>query len=709
MVQKGIETTSASETRIVDDIISLDDKRLHALHAPFNPITGEGSIGDRVPFRLPGFPLTEQFLPRQMMDVPMVRMMQQAGSLEAFVEQRLNRPFDQKARDTVVEAFVRLRSRYDFPFWAAFFVFIKNKRGGDDVRFRLTPPQRRIVSYFEECRTAGRPIRLILLKARQLGGSTVIQIYMSWLQLVQRTGLNSLIISLQTKASDEIFDMYDRMIAAYPVSMLHRLGEAYDNNEKKFENVGMSGAIKKVPQRNCKIKLGTAEKPDSCRGGDYSLVHLSEVGLWPVTTGKAPQDIVQAACSGILLKPYTMIVYESTARGTGNFFHAEYTAAKAGKSLYKAMFIPWFDIPQWSLPFESPQQRHDFALWLWQHRNQRNALSLREEPGRYLWWVWNNGASLEALNWYVRERAGRDGHSKMSAEFPSDDVEAFTDIDTAIFDRYQVERFAPACRDPRFIGEVYGQGDEGEAALSDVRFHEDRAGSFAIWEKPEIDDNEKVANRYLTVVDIGGRSDKADWSVIVVFDRLMMADGEGPAVVAQWYGHIDMDLLAWKSAQIARYYDDALLVIESNTLETHERERYVDGDQSGFILNLIKDVYPNLYARRQSEDDIRNKVPRKYGFHTNTATKPMVISTLQKVIREHLYTERDSRCLHQYLVFERKPNGSTGAVPGDHDDLLMTRAIGLHIAFREMDLPVIVPRQARYRSTRKKVISAATI
>ena len=64
-----------------------------------------------------------------------------------------------------------------------------------------------------------------------------------------------------------------------------------------------------------------------------------------------------------------------------------------------------------------------------------------------------------------------------------------------------------------------------------------------------------MANRYLTVVDVGGRSAKSDWSVIVVFDRLFMAEGGKPVVVDQWYGHIDIDLLAWKAAQIAAYYD----------------------------------------------------------------------------------------------------------------------------------------------------------
>ena len=79
--------------------------------------------------------------------------------------------------------------------------------------------------------------------------------------------------------------------------------------------------------------------------------------------------------------------------------------------------------------------------------------------------------------------------------------------------------------------------------------------------------------------------------------------------------------------------------------------------------------------------------PVRYGFHTNISTKPAIVATLVKVIREGLYTERDQNCLDEYLSYERRPNGSYGAIAGCHDDLLMTRAIGLHICFHEMDTP----------------------
>jgi hypothetical protein len=690
----------------IQAIIKENGRRNAEIYAKFDPVSGEDSVGERKKVVIDDFPVSVQWLPVEMLRVPLVRQIVECGSVRAFLTDNLNVEYTEEDRLKVIEQFVRIRCRYDFAFWAAVFVYIKRKGGGEDILFRLSRPQRRFVERLERLRKAGKPIRIVLLKARQWGGSTVSQLYMAWLQLVHKVGLNSLIIAHQGAGSDEIKDMFDRMIKAYPVEMLHKLGEAYDANEPKLVGVGKSGSIYRVPQRNCKIKIGTAERPDSCRGGDYNLVHLSEVGLWKATEGKKPEDIVRSACSGVLYRPYTMIVYESTANGTGNFFQREYDMASKGKSQFEAMFLSWFDIEIYSTPVDDILS---FAASLYDNRNNDNVASSREESGKYLWWLWEKGATLEAIHWYILERAKYNEHASMASEYPSDDVEAFVHSGTMVFDKYKVEAFKKYCKEPRFVGDVYADADEGKNALKNLRFVEDRQGVLWIWEKPEIDEDEKVTDRYLTVVDVGGRSSKADWSVIVVFDRLFMAEGGRPAVVAQWYGHCDIDLLAWKAAQIAAFYDNSLLVIESNTLETHDKERDVDGDQSQFILNQIKGVYPNLYARKQSEEDILQGLPTKYGFHTNVATKPMVISTLVKVIRENLYVERDARCLDEYLTYEKKPNGAYGAIIGKHDDLLMTRAIGLHICFYEMELPKFVKRTKRMLVKKKNAVSAATI
>lgn len=705
-------TINTTDTEIAA-LLAENDRRNEIMYAKFDPVTGEGSIGERVRVSIADFAIPVQWLPVEMLDIPLVKKLVKAGSIDKFLSSVMHVEPNDDDFIKVSRTLIRLRYKHDFPFWTATLVYIHNKDAGKDVLFRLWYPQRILVSRFEAKRKAGEPIRLILLKARQWGGSTTTQLYMAWLQFFHKKGLNSLIIAHQGTASDEIKDMFDLMIKKHPVEFLHRLGEVYSENEPKLVGVGKSGSTHRVPQRECKIKVGTAERPNGCRGGAYSLVHLSEVGLWQKTEGKSPEDIVRSACSGILAKPYTMIVMESTANGTGNFFHREYSAAADPKvkSQYEALFIAWFQIEHYSLPFNSAEELRDFAKQLWENRNNAYTPSNREESGRYLWSLWERGASLEAIHWYIYERAGKNDFAVMAAEFPSDDVEAFVHSGTMVFDKYLVKQFEPFCREPKFVGEVYADADEGEEALSNLRFREDRQGLLTIWAMPEKFDDYEVTDRYLTVVDVGGRSNKADWSVIVVFDRLSMIDGsEPPSVLAQWYGHCDIDRLAWRAAQIAAFYNDSLLVIESNTLETHDKERQVEGgDQSQYILNQISDIYPNLYARKQSEDEIREGAPRKYGFHTNVATKPMIISTLVKVIRERLYIERDKRCLDEYDTYERKPNGAYGAIVGKHDDLLMTRAIGLHICYREMEMPEFVPITNRTLRKDRSPVSEASI
>lgn len=689
----------------VEEILAENGRRRAEMERVYDPLAGDPSDSGREEVVIKGMPAERMWLPSEMLREPFCARLVRCGSVDSYITAHIGETPLKWRRDRVVDEFCRLRSLHDFPFWAASYAYIKRKGGGDDMLFVLNRPQRILVAALEEQRRAGKPIRLILLKARQWGGSTCTQLYMAWLQMVHREGLNSLIIAHQSAATEEIKDMFDRMVNAYPLRLLYPPDEKPPKKEeRRMERVGRSGSAFRIVRRNCKVKVGTAERPDSCRGGDYNLVHCSEVGVWKATKGKTPEQILRSACSGVLLKPLTMILFESTANGTGNFFHREYEAAKRGESQFSSLFIPWYCIEQYSEPPEDPEA---FAAALLKGRGQTEAQSDRRQPGRYLWRLWESGATLEAINWYVRERSKYGEHGLMAAEYPSDDIEAFVHSGAKVFDKYKVEDLRRGCRPPRFRGDVDAEALSGKGALRGLRFNEDEFGGLAVWNLPDSEPG--FSDRYLAVVDIGGRSDKADWSVIAVFDRKFMASGGKPALVAQWRGHTDIDLLAWRAVRIAAFYHKALLVVESNTLETRDRDRMVDGDQSLFILNQIREVYPNLYARRQSDEDVRQGMPRKYGFHTNVSTKPMIISTLVRVIREGLYAERDEGCLDEYLTYERRPNGSYGALPGRHDDLLMTRAIGLHICFSEMPVPRPLPVAGSVASRRVSACTAAVI
>ncbi|MDE5813881.1 MAG: terminase [Muribaculaceae bacterium] len=664
-----------SDETLINQVLEEDERRRHALEIPYDPVSGAMSPGTRFSITIPELEPSTIHIPAAMQAEDPVKALVAGRSLtEAFpgsLENARRRWFE-------------LRCRYDFPFWAFKCVKIKGKSGSlEDVAFLLNRPQRKLIGEFEKMREEGLPIRIILVKARQWGGSTATQIYMLWIQLMRRGGFNSLIIGQQNSGTEEVITMAKRALDHYPRSLLQGEGDPMTEKEKIYVSSGLSRSVITIPRRNFRIKAGSAERPDACRGGDYALVHLTEVGLWKKTLGKRPEDIIRAATSGVLLAPETMIVMESTANGVGTFFHREYLAAKRGTSLYRPVFVAWHEIQKYSIPVAD---RRAMAERIVRCRNSAFSDDSRIATGEYIWRLWTDGASLDAINWYEKTRAGSDSPDVLPSEYPSNDQEAFLNSGANVFNRSKVLALRENCMPPRFSGELEARADSGLHALEGITFEPDPNGRLKVWEMPSVEGGHSagVYDRYLTVVDVGGRSVKADWSVIAVFDRIRMTNHEGPAIVAQWRGHCDMDQLAWLAARIARWYADSLLVIESNTLETRDPDRYVDGDQAAFILDQIRDCYPNLYARRQSPEDIVEGRPRKYGFHTNVSTKPMVISNLVKVVREGLYIERDERCLDELLTYERRPNGSFGAITGKHDDMLMTRAIGLHICFNEM-------------------------
>ncbi|MCM1110543.1 MAG: hypothetical protein NC336_04995 [Clostridium sp.] len=664
----------------------------------FDPISGSGAPGKRVRVKIEGLEPAIQYVPVEMKREQWFKILKTRGSVATHLKD-IGRPDTPLEREPIVRAWERMRCRYDFYFWAARFVKIKNKTG-NICPFILNAPQRRLIESFERRRRAGRPVRLVLLKARQWGGSTATQLYMAWIQLIHTHGWNSLIVGHQSSSTAEVAGMFELMLEEYPLWLLFDENQEYDPKAQRITGVHGTSSIRRVPLRQAKIKFGSAERTQAVRGGDSAMVHCTEVAFWKNTPGGTPQEMMKSATSGVLNRPLTMIVYESSANGVGNFFHAEYEAAKRGESQFDSLFVAWHEIETYTLPF-TPENApgegssglvprfataEELARWMLLNRYCPEALSDRTVSGRYIWSLWEKGATLEAINWYVTERSKYADQSDMASEFPSDDLEAFAHSGTRVFSLDRLEQMRADCRTAPVRGELAGRELSGEDSLRDIRFEPSGAGLLKVWERPADPAEFAIDNRYVVTVDIGGRSAKADWSVIWVVDRSPLLYGAPAATVAQWRGHTDMDLLAWKAAQIAAWYNNALLVIESNTIETAERDRAVDGDQSPYLLRILRSSYDNLYHRPGGRP----------GFHTNVATKPMVISTLVRAVREGLFVERDPDCIDELACYERRPDGSFGAIIGRHDDILMTRAIGLHIALVELTAEAPVsPRRRR--------------
>ena len=99
-------------------------------------------------------------------------------------------------------------------------------------------------------------------------------------------------------------------------------------------------------------------------------------------------------------------------------------------------------------------------------------------------------------------------------------------------------------------------------------------------------------------------------------------------------------------------------------------------------MNRLGRCYSNLY-RRESFDTVTGERSTRIGFHTNRSTKAMLIINLQGLVREGAYVERDNDACNELATYEHGPGGTYGARRGFHDDILMSRALGLFIGMSQ--------------------------
>lgn len=686
-----------------DTIIDANSKRLKDKRTIFDPYTGEGCPDKREWIFIDDYFLPGQYVPVEMLDDAFIQALIAYGSIEEFITEFLNEKYNAENRKIVVRYIIQARIKHDVYYWFASYVIIKNKKGGKNIPFILTKPQIKLVMAFEKMRKAGMPIRLILLKARQWGGSTATQMYMSWIQLVHKEGWYSSIVAQDNNTSRKIKAMYSKMLEEYPSELIglpENLKLEFGSYEGSINDYIIKQAGKTV--RDSVVSVGSVMSPNSLRGGDIAMCHFSEVSVWKETEEWNASNIISSVAGAILYEELTMIVYESTAKGTGNFFHTEWLRAKKedgdpDKSAMLPLFVSWFEIDMYSMEFKSENEKREFADWIIDNRDNDKPHGA-PDAGKYYWYLWSLGASLENIKWYINKRREFSSHSDMASEYPSDDVEAFKHSGDKTFDLYKLEELRKNCTAPEFIGDVTADGTDGREALRNPRFVADEKGNLSVWEMPDTKAN--VSDRYVVIVDPQkGRSKGADNSCILVLDRYWLIHEGVEVVVAEWSGHIDKDLLAWKAAQLSKLYNNAYLVIERNT---YDQDKGKSMDESEFIIDLVYKHYDNMHIHTPEGKTI-DKEGGNVGFHTNRYTKPTIINNLIMAVRESAYIEKSSKAVDEMNTYERKDDGNWGAMENHKDDRVMVRAIGLHIS-RKMDLPR-ENRTIKYKSKTVRVIT----
>ena len=509
---------------------------------------------------------------------------------------------------------------------------IKTK-SGTVVPFRLNDAQRKLYAVAKRQQDAGKPVRLIILKARQLGFSTLTE-GLIFHACATRKNVNALIVAHREDATANLFRMsklfYDELPA--PVKPMLRASNA---QELVFENPSKLRSEREArPGLRSRIRCATAGGRGIGRSDTLQCVHLSEYAFWPDgADGKASTlaGILQAVPS----LPGTMVVIESTANGFEDF-KERWDAAVAGENDFEAVFFAWFENPDYSMPVVPGTE------WTPEERDIKAAYQLTDEQLQWRrWCIANNcGGSLDMFR----------------QEYPASPGEAFLHSGTGVFDNEQIvlrlERLpAPA----------------GRGEFTDGEWTESETGAITLYELPE----EGVP--YVLGGDTAGEG--SDYFTAIVIDNV---SGRIVAKLRQKYSEPEY---VRQIFALGRFYNDALVAIETN-FSTYP------------VMKLQEMEYPNQYSRER-EDTYTRQMRKSYGFRTDRQSRPRAIANLVEVFSSHPEWFTDRELLEEMLTFCYNEDHRPEALAGKHDDLVMGAAITYAVRHQQRMTVLTEPEKPR--------------
>lgn len=509
---------------------------------------------------------------------------------------------------------------------------IKTK-SGTVVPFRLNDAQRKLYAVAKRQQDAGKPVRLIILKARQLGFSTLTE-GLIFHACATRRNVNALIVAHREDATANLFRMsklfYDELPA--PVKPMLRASNA---QELVFENPSKLRSEREArPGLRSRIRCATAGGRGIGRSDTLQCVHLSEYAFWPDgADGKASTlaGILQAVPS----LPGTMVVIESTANGFEDF-KERWDAAVAGENDFEPVFFAWFENPDYSMPVVPGTE------WTPEERDLKAAYRLTDEQLQWRrWCIANNcGGSLDMFR----------------QEYPASPGEAFLHSGTGVFDNEQIvlrlERLpAPA----------------GRGEFTDGEWTESETGAITLYKLPE----EGVP--YVLGGDTAGEG--SDYFTAIVIDNV---SGRIVAKLRQKYSEPEYVRQIYA---LGRFYNDALVAIETN-FSTYP------------VMKLQEMEYPNQYSRER-EDTYTRQMKKSYGFRTDRQSRPRAIANLVEVFSSHPEWFTDRELLEEMLTFCYNEDHRPEALAGKHDDLVMGAAITYAVRHQQRMTVLTEPEKPR--------------
>lgn len=523
-------------------------------------------------------------------------------------------------------------------------------KAGDLVPFKLNKAQVILDDIISELEKKGKPVRIIILKARQLGLSTYSEGYIFKKTATQKNKKGT-IIAHEDKASQNLYNMYKLFYDELP-EILQPMIRRSNAQEMLFENPSSDPIEKKKnPGLRSKIAVSTAKNVNTGRSATIHYLHASEVAFW---------DDASTLMLGLLqcvprLKN-TSVIIESTANGVGGYFYETWELAEKGENDFVPVFLPWFIDDEYSISFDTESDKIGFKKTLSEYE---------------LWLIKEFKLTLEQLNWrrWCIKNNCKNDEEKFMQEYPSTPEEAFITSGRPVFDSKALREYKTAVKKPKigFLDDTSGV----------IQFIENPKGYVKIYNFPE-------QNKFYSIgADVAEGLIDGDYSAAMLGSNDLNID-------AIWHGHIDPDLYGYELVKLAKFYNDAYIGVESNNhgLTT--------------LKSILHHEYYNVYYQK-TYDKITDKVTQKLGWNTNPKTKPLMIDKLAQYVREKWLGLYDKELNKELFTYVKDEKGRTNAQEGSHDDLVMSLAIWLQLILEGnyLSTPAEIPKD-KVNSYKKK-------
>jgi hypothetical protein len=522
----------------------------------------------------------------------------------------------------------------DFYLYCEKNLMITNKKG-ELVKLRPKTAQRKLVDAVMKDIKLGKPVRYIVLKARQLGLSTIIEAMCYWWAATHKY-VNAAIVAQDKEASGNIYQMFQRYYDNSSPEFRPQT-KYLTKNDLTFDVEPKPGQPNKGGLKS-QIRTLVAKGAGTGRSQTNRFVHGSEVAFW-----EAGVETVAGLLQTVPFLPETFVFLESTANGMGGYFYDEWQFAKKGESTFNPFFFAWHEDPEYELNVPPKWGSYD--------ADERELLKLFKDL-HYPQTSWKR-----KLQWRREKmKEFRSDPERFYQEYPMNDMEAFISTGRPVFDSKALIRMDMKAARTKFQYIELSGNRKTDVKHSDVDF-----SPFKVWEKPEDNVKYVIGGDVAEGKEITANGKEGDYSVLTVIRR------DNNRVVCRYRAHIDPDQFGDVACRLGWYYNEATIAIEVN-------------NQGLATVQKIRDrLYRKMYMREKGFDALFEEPTAKMGWRTDKSSKFIMISELAKYIRDGVIIDTDIVAIREYMTYVRDDTGRTNAQEGHHDDCVMSTAIAVQL------------------------------